>query len=220
MSQFYVIGLTGKKGAGKDSAAAIVQRMAAAEGHGFAKFAFADPIRREFMSIVGAKTEADYDRIKRSTATVHGNSKQDPVTEIAMREVMRGIGMLMRSYDENQFVEYVRKQILAEYQKHIRDRVPNGKNTYVCITDVRFANEVAMLHADFAATIIHIVNPNDKSADSHVTEQGLPPHTIDTVIENPRNDDLPVDVVPNRAYEFGALVADRIHRFVHHSPYN
>lgn len=219
MSKFYVIGLTGKKGAGKDSAAAIVQRMAAAEGHGFAKFAFADPIRREFMSIVGAKTEADYDRIKRSTAWIEA----DPgghTSAIQMRDVMRGIGMLMRSYDENQFVEYVRKQILAEYQKHIRDRAPNGKNTYVCITDVRFANEVAMLHADFAATIIHIVNPNDKSADSHVTEQGLPPHTIDTVVENPRNDDLPIDVVPNRAYEFGALVADRIHRFVHHSPYN
>jgi len=215
MSNFYVIGLAGKKGAGKDSAAAVIQQAVKTEGHGFAKFAFADPIKRRFMQIVGAKTEAEYDQIKRSRATIGSG-----IAEISMREVMRGIGMLMRSYDENQFVEYVRKQILAEYQDHIRYRRSMGSDTYVCITDVRFVNEAAMLRTDFGSTIIQIVNPNDTSADTHATEQGLPPHTVDTVVENPRECDLPLIDVPRQAHAFSAAITDSIRRYVRCRPYD
>lgn len=161
-----VIGLHGAKGSGKDQFFKTVE--SAFRTPNVRKIAYADPIKFELMRIFKLDNEHQYDELKRST--VHLDLLSEPLT-IDGRHVVREIGMLMRRYDESQFVRYVEKTIKS------------SRGTVWCVTDVRFANEVNSIRNALNGTIIKVVRPNYQY-DGHVTEQEVPDDKCDVVIVN------------------------------------
>jgi hypothetical protein len=114
------------------------------------------------MHIFGLKTISQYDTFKRSLLI--SNS-----TSVDGRQVVREIGMLMRKYDVNQFVDYVDQRIAKE-------------DAVWVITDLRFDNELIHLQ-NLGAKIVKIDRPLG-IIDTHITERGFDNSICDVVIEN------------------------------------
>jgi hypothetical protein len=157
-----IIALTGAKGCGKDTVADILLDAYSTTDRPFRRIAFADPIKREIMHIFGLKTIAEYDAFKRSILV--SNS-----TSVDGRRVVREIGMLMRKYDVNQFVEYVDERIASE-------------DAVWVITDLRFDNELIHLQ-NLGAKIVKIDRPLG-IIDTHITERGFDNSVCNLVLEN------------------------------------
>lgn len=162
-----MIALTGPKGSGKDT---VGQLIAECYSHlSVRTVAFADPIKNVVDHIfkLDGSTKDGYDRFKRSDLTYDGNCT------VGGRHVVREIGMLMRSYDEQQFNRYV-EDIIKSDPSHIG-----------VITDLRFDNEYIMLKR-VGAKIIKIERP-EYHYDGHITERGFDDHLVDFVLRNDGN---------------------------------
>lgn len=164
-----IIALTGEKGCGKDTTAQILQRLYSTDQRNVAPIAFADPIKNVVMHIFGLSNIREYDAFKRS---VYASSDLSlPVA--SGRHIVREIGMLMRQYDVNQFVEYVDQQISADQQL----------DTIWVITDLRFDNELIHLR-NLGAKVVKIKRQMIQSIDTHITERGFDDASCDLIIEN------------------------------------
>lgn len=164
------IALTGPKGSGKDTVARLVQEMY--PDYEVKCVAFADPIKKVIQHIFELDENSldQYDLFKRT----HVKYQLPGYLSHAVfgRHVVREIGMLMRSYNDKQFTEYVRKQLTSVDQKK-----------YIgIVTDLRFDNEYMMLK-DIGAKIIKINRPNH-DYDGHITERGFDDHLVDKIILN------------------------------------
>lgn len=156
-----VIALTGAKGCGKDTVADILLEHCG--GLNIQRVAFADPIKNQVMHIFGLQSINDYDVFKRSLVTSNNHS-------VDGRQVVREIGMLMRKYDVNQFVEYV------------DDTIASNPDAIWLITDLRFDNELIHLQ-NLGAKVVKIDRPLGV-IDTHITERGFDNSVCDVVIEN------------------------------------
>jgi hypothetical protein len=162
-----VIALAGPKGSGKDTVGRLV---AECYPHlNVRTVAFADPIKDmvEHIFKLDGSTKDAYDRFKRS------DLRYDSDCTIDGRHVVREIGMLMRSYDEQQFNRYI-EDIIKSDPSHI-----------AVITDLRFDNEYIMLKK-LGAKIIKIERP-EHQYDGHITERGFDDHLVDFVLRNDGN---------------------------------
>jgi len=156
-----IIALHGAKGSGKDEFFKIAQERYP----DINKVAFADPIKHHICNIFGLEDELAYDQFKRSELKGDLGGKY---FQVDGRRVVREIGMLMRSYNEDQFTEYV------------EDSIYSDPNTTWIITDCRFPNEVAMLRK-FNGCILKINRPG-LDYDGHITESEL--DDVDFIIDN------------------------------------
>jgi len=150
-----IIALHGKKGSGKDTIANIIK----AKYPTFEKVAFADPIKETIIRIFKLKDINEYDEFKR---------KEFNELNINGRDIVREIGMLMRSYDENQYIKYVDRFII--------------RNPYTIITDLRFENELKYLQNIKALLIKVKRNLNDN--DNHISEKEFNDELFDFIIYN------------------------------------
>jgi hypothetical protein len=164
-----VIALTGPKGSGKDTVAQTIKKLY--PSWTVNTVAFADPIKSALQLIfkLDPSNNDQYDLFKRTTMSF---GLGDHLTSIDARHVVREIGMLMRSYDEQQFVSYV-DQFLYNYD------CPTSINI---VTDMRFGNEFAFLN-EKGAHIIKINRPGS-TYDGHATESGFSDDIVDFYIEN------------------------------------
>lgn len=161
-----IIALTGIKGCGKDTVADILtSTYYVPVDRRIRRVAFADPIKNEVMYIFGLETIQQYDNLKRTVVTVNG------LQAIEGRHIVREIGMLMRRYDVNQFVDYVDQQF---------EKDPNA---IWIVTDLRFDNELIHLQ-NLGAKIVKIDRPVVNVIDTHITERGFDNSICDVVIEN------------------------------------
>lgn len=159
-----IVALTGFKGSGKDTVADILIQQYK-ERVDIERIAFADPIKHEVMRVFGLRSIEDYDVFKRSLVTSNNHSFDG-------RHIVREIGMLMRRYDVNQFVQYV------------DDTINSKQDTIWIITDMRFDNELIHLQ-NLGAKIVKINRPFVGSIiDTHITERGFDDSVCDVVIEN------------------------------------
>ena len=173
-----IIALTGAKGSGKDTVGDIMQALSIPSDYAswrvpVKRIAFADPIKRQIEHIFNLSTSNNdqYDLFKRSV--LNYDIAEQETRSVEARHVVREIGMLMRSYDEKQFVNYVRAAIT------------NDPNAIWVITDLRFDNEYMMLR-EMGAIITKIVRPQVYS-DGHITERGFGDHMVDKIIMNDGN---------------------------------
>lgn len=159
-----IIALTGAKGCGKDTVAdVLIDAYYRPTETRIRRVAFADPIKYEVMRIFGLKTINDYDVFKRSLVTSNNHS-------VDGRQVVREIGMMMRKYDVNQFVEYVDQKIASD------------DDSIWVITDLRFDNELIHLQ-NLGAKIVKVDRPLGV-IDTHITERGFDNSVCDIIIEN------------------------------------
>lgn len=165
-----IVALTGPKGSGKDTIADIIckrfQRVT--------RVAFADPIKQvvQHIFLLDKQNNDQYDRIKRSRIELCGGNLETTWKSVSGRHVVREIGMLMRSYDTNQFTKYVHDEIV---------KAQNNSDIFV-VTDMRFDNEYIMLK-EHGAKIVKITRP-DYHYDGHITERGFNDYLVDVVIDN------------------------------------
>ena len=165
-----IIALTGSKGCGKDTTGRILNDAYHISGKRIIRpIAFADPIKHEVMRIFNLATIEEYDVFKRSII-------QSPNAHIDGRHVVREIGMLMRKYDTNQFVDYVDQRINTVDDNSTRD-------TIWVITDLRFDNELIHLQ-NLGAKIVKIDRPLGNIIDTHITERGFDNNICDVILEN------------------------------------
>jgi len=149
-----VIAIHGKKGSGKNTIANIINK-----DNQFVITAFAEPIKNEIIRIFKLKNEDEYDEFKR---------KEFNELNVNGRRIVREIGMLMRSYDETQFIKYVDNII--------------SKNKNVIITDLRFQNELVYLKV--LKDIIFIKVKRDEDNDNHISEQEFDDKYFNYIIDN------------------------------------
>lgn len=162
-----VIGLCGAKGSGKDQFYHAAK--AAFPQLDVRKIAYADPIKDEVCRIFNLKGEGDYDMFKRTEMKfmLQNYSKR----EVSGRQAVREIGMLMRKYDEHQFVRYV------------EDEIRKAPHALWFITDLRFDNELKSVKQNLDGLVIKIKRTGF-NYDGHVTETEFPDDVCNSVVHN------------------------------------
>lgn len=157
-----IIFLCGPKGSGKDTVAAEFVKL----NPPYQTIAFADPIRDFVMELFQLDTVEEYDEFKRSKVLTTNGKVLD------RREIVRGIGMKMLSYDQTQFTRYVEDAIADEYD--------------VIVTDCRMSHEfdlVTNLKESRSDVIVVQIKRTGFEYDGHVTESE-PTILMDLVIQN------------------------------------
>lgn len=162
-----VIGLHGAKGSGKDQFYKATKE--AFPYLDVRKIAYADPIKNEINRIFGLNSEQEYDWFKR--ASVNFDLTDLASHHVEGRRIVREIGMLMRSYDSHQFVDYVEREIFKAPQ------------AIWCVTDVRFDNEIKSIKNKLSGIMIKI-RRDGYHFDGHATETEIPDDACNTVIHN------------------------------------
>ena len=169
-----VIGLHGAKGSGKDHFFKVARTHLSYLK--VQKLAYADPIKNEVSRIFELQDEEQYDLFKRTTLMWALQRGQNYPDTVPGRQVVREIGMMMRSYDEQQFVKYV------------EDAVQSNPDVDVwCITDLRFSNELHSIKNNLNGLVVKILREG-YTFDGHVTETEIDDSECDYVIRNGSND--------------------------------
>ena len=193
-----LLGLTGKKRAGKDSVAEVLVRA-----HGFQRVAFADPLRQACLGLdplvaihsdeLGPLAQEGF-RLSYGVGTRYVRLS-DLVTDVGwevakgVREVRRTLqnyGVAIRAIQPEFWIDAALAQALPV--------LDNGGR--VVITDVRFPNELDAI-ALYGGHHWHVDRPGNRSDDTHPSEVALEPFydQADTWVENAGTlDDLEVAV--------------------------
>lgn len=158
-----LIGLAGKAGTGKDTAADHL-----CEAHGFVRYAFADPIRAGLQAMLGLTDEELHDRTHKEVAL-------EPFG-VSPRRMMQTLG-----------TEWGRHCIhpdlwLLVAGLNVDELIAEGRSGIV-ITDVRFDNEADWIRAR-GGTVLHILRPGADPVATHTSEAGVRISDEDAIINN------------------------------------
>lgn len=159
----HLIGISGFKRSGKDTAADFIQLMA--ENHRIPsnRFAIADTVIEKASAVFGFDRK-DWDKLK-----VNGvMSLGDGSIYRDVRDVVRDFGMALIDADET----YLIRNAEAKLQPFMLN----------IVTDVRFDREIDMIKRN-GGLLIKIVRPGVGS-DGHVTEQHLDDDKYDAIVVN------------------------------------
>ena len=151
-----LIGITGKKGSGKSTAAKLLS-----EQFGYVTRSFADPIR-EICKILGI---SDYYLTEDKNAVIPHLGK-------SARFIMQTFG-----------TEYARDTIKKTiWLDMMAKRLKESDDPRVCIDDVRFDNEADLIKS-MGGTVVRIERGGTLS-DDHVSELGIKDDLVDLTIKN------------------------------------
>lgn len=160
----YLIGITGRARAGKDTAARILL-----DTHGYTAAAFADPLK-QMASVFCAEPLPLFhdDATKEAVCPLHGKTR---------RQIMQLLG-----------TECVKPFFGPDvWVRHMFQRMKSGQlGPRVVITDVRFNPEADAI-ADAGGHIIHIERTLAGlrgSAGAHASEAGIDPDKVDFSVVN------------------------------------
>lgn len=167
-----LIGLTGRKQAGKDTVADYLIKH-----YAFERIAFADPLKQAVANLFGMQLSEvdDFKAIMKDDlpkAEVHVEMMGVVTWSFTWREFLQRFGTEMgrNTFGKDFWVE------IWENRYH------NSPNEDIVATDVRFENEAERIHY-FGGYVIEINRPGDQS-DEHASEAGLPEDSVDAWIDN------------------------------------
>lgn len=154
-----IIAITGKKRAGKTTAARFL-----VESHGFREYAFAEPMKIALMVIF------DWDH-----RHVYGDLKEelDPRWGISPRQALQHIGTewgqfrLSEAFPE--FGHVTDRRLWVRRFGIIHDRATHCSRWV--ISDLRFPHELEELRRIDDTVVIKVVRPGFESIDTHASEQ-------------------------------------------------
>lgn len=161
MAAFYLIGLTGRAGTGKDTVRKMLQDV------GYAGFALADPIRSMLRDLL----------------TKNGISDQYIDNREFKETIIPGLGVSYRHMAQSLGTEWGRSlqsdfwlRIATSYLKDLTDKGA----MHVCISDIRFANEAKWVR-DHGGVVWRVERYTVPSVREHISELemfGISPNTI------------------------------------------
>lgn len=162
-----LIGLTGFAGSGKDTAALIL-----AQEHGFARVAFADPLR---------------DMLYALNPIAHGG----PMGTLRVASIVDSFGWdtAKREFPEvRRLLQRIGTEVgRATFGEDVwLDRgmsKARASQAPVVFTDVRMGNEALAIRA-LSGQVWRVARPGVSALDDHVSELGLPAHLVDRTILN------------------------------------
>ena len=174
-----IIGITGKKGVGKDTLADYLVKE-----HGFVKLSFAKYLK-EFLKIMFDWDDSFYDHNKKE--------KIDPEWGISPREMMQFFGTdVLRNQLKDKLDCKINKNNYSYHIKRLNKEIIKLNDKNIVISDVRFQDEIDYLKSKNGIIIKIIRNKNETYYSNHSSEnQKL--SNIDHLIEN--NDSV------NRLYD-------------------
>jgi hypothetical protein len=161
-----IIGLTGKKGSGKDTIATHL-----IESNGFVRVAFADPLKESVAALFDISRDL-IEQLKNDEAALVTLSLYDvdqSYAELSVREFLQRYGTeAHRGVFGDQFwLDATRGRITRLLEDGYRDLV---------FTDVRFDNEAELVR-NLGGTMVEVHRPGLSIADAHASEQ-LPPADV------------------------------------------
>ena len=162
-----VIGLYGKAGCGKDTAATLLWQEVSAH-----RMAFAEPLYEAISAITKVGVTQFQDREFKE-------------------QIIPWIGKSPRYLLQTLGTEWGRKLVGDDFWVYIlKNRIErfewwNGVERDFVITDVRFDNEARMIKG-LGGEIWHIVRPGTAAVLEHVSESGISECYIDKTIDNSR----------------------------------
>jgi len=147
-----VIGLTGKKGCGKDTVGDYLVRK-----YGFERMAFADALKQVCQTVFDLTMEQMTDTIKKE--------QMDERWDTTPRQLMQIVGTQLFRDKLTECFPHLKGSIWVGIvkQKILR----SSKN--IVLTDVRFENEAEMVR-QFNGKLIQITRIDNNQSDKHVSE--------------------------------------------------
>ena len=171
MHDWKLVGLTGKKYAGKSTFANHMEELAF-----FTPLSFASPIKK------GAKAMFNYTNQQMNDPTL--KEKVDPELGFSPRQAMQALGTegVRNALGLDVWVRLAQR----EATKFLDMNYPRNR---VVFDDVRFDNEAQWIRK-LGGLIIHIINPDEPksyAADPHQSENGINHHMDDMVVTNSKS---------------------------------
>lgn len=162
-----IIGLTGLKGSGKTTIAKYLQSE-----YQFNEYALADPLKR--IAMIFGFTERELYQDKLSI---------NPTLGICAREFLQKFGTLCRTEMSNIFPD-----VDIIWIKLMEDYINNNIDTNICISDVRYYDEMHAIRKINGSDplIIKVIKRNRASDmyESHSSEAGIQNEHVDYVVTN------------------------------------
>jgi hypothetical protein len=137
-----IIGISGKKGAGKDTVCDFLQE-AVSDRHGCmpVKHHIIDKLQMMYISLFTDGFEYYLAETQEFKAAIASNGKTN-------RQNMKDIGMFMREIDPDVWVNYFKKEAKS-WTYEWRIEVELCGKQIVIVPDVRFPNEIKAIHAGY-----------------------------------------------------------------------
>ena len=157
------IAVCGFKGSGKNTVCSLLDKILRRKWYETQTVAFANPIKAVVCDAFNLISDEEYDLFKRSEFSILNRTVEG-------RHLLRSFGMLMRHYDDMQFIKYVEQ------------RIRMYPNKITLISDLRFTNEIDWCIMN-KIPIIKVIS-DDTEADGHVSEVGIPDKYCTFIIEN------------------------------------
>lgn len=177
-----LIGLTGRKGAGKDTAAAHLVRA-----HGFRQIALADPIRDGIKAMLGLDDD-----------TLNARALKEIAIDwlgASPRHLMQTLGT---EWGRHHVADDLWLRIASRRLDQIR-KESAGMPQRVVVSDIRFENEAEWIREQ-GGIVVHIRRQEAETmADGHASEAGVTLCMDDDVITN---DGIPADLFAQLDYLF------------------
>lgn len=193
-----IIGLTGRKGVGKDTVAKYL-----IDRYGFIRLSFADPLKQAVANLFGIEL-----------ALVEALKAEDKVAETTGHVILEIAGRTQYDYSWREFLQRfgteMGRNTFGEdfWIERWQDEYDALKAEHVVATDVRFDNEARRILSE-GGYIIEITRPGYES-DGHVSEAGIDEDLIDAWITNNGSLD---DLLSKTHEMIGDIIHGRVARF-------
>lgn len=173
--RFDLIGLHGRKQAGKDTCGARL-----AEAHGYARVAFADPLRVFLAALDPLVGVRDGGLLRLSTVLAEVDGDWDRLKDEAHDPVHREIRTLLQKVGNEAGKAVFGESVWADRGLETARRLAGP----VVFTDVRFDVEAAAITAA-GGRVVHVVRPGTGGpVDPHASEAGIDPRWISATLVN------------------------------------
>jgi predicted HAD superfamily Cof-like phosphohydrolase len=166
-----VIGITGRKGVGKDTLGKFL-----VDNKGYERLGFADALKEATKNIFGFNDEQVYGNLKENVDEFWQKSPREILQYLGTNVFRNSIQDFMPNVGKDLWIHVVKRKIL--------NRLKENPDAKFVITDVRFQNEIDAIH-ELGGKIIKVSRTVTNDANSlHESEMSIDTLETDYVINN------------------------------------